>query len=206
MPGSGFPWEQKTPPNSMKIDIPQDCTHINILFSGGADSSLLTYLLLKQYPEIPVVLHYMRNPKFPQQTIHADKVHAWLCSKFDKPVFKNIWGKAYIRVAAESILREFPGYLFSGCNKVPENAFTPRIIIPDDTPPVRGPAYSAHHLRPFIDLLKTEIYQIYVREHILDLWNLTYSCGYNGLEPCNGCFFCMERNWAMQKYINISTY
>jgi len=203
MPGSGFPWEQKTPPNfSMKIDIPEDCTHINILFSGGADSTLLTYLLLKQYPETPVILHYMKNRLFPHQQPFMIQTHEWLNSHFQKQIPINQWGKTYIRLAVETILHTFPGYVFSGCNKVPDNVFTPTVIIPHDTPPVRGPAYSKQHLRPFIEMFKPEIYHIYQKETILDLWNLTFSCGRpivsDEITPCGGCFFCMERNWAMQ--------
>lgn len=186
----------------MKIDIPEDCTHINVLFSGGADSTLLTYLLLKQYPETPVILHYMKNRLFPYQQPFMIQTHEWLNSHFQTKVPMTRWGKTYIRLAVETILHTFPGYVFSGCNKVPDGVFTPTVIIPHDTPPVRGPAYNAQHLRPFIEMLKPEIYHIYQKENILDLWNLTFSCGKpivsDEIVPCGGCFFCMERNWAMQ--------
>ena len=207
MPGSGFPWEQKTPLNFMHIEIPENCPHINVLFSGGADSSLLAYLLLKQHSNMSITLHYMRDKK--KRDIQSGFVydcHKWLETYFQKPIKLNLWGKTHIRPAVEAILLDFPGYVFSGCNKVPENVFTPTIYIPHDTPPVRGPAFNEFHLRPFIDLLKPEIYRIYQKENILDLFSKTFSCGVipdgDDVTPCGGCFFCMEREWAIQNNIN----
>lgn len=44
----------------MKLSIPTDCKNVNILLSGGADSALLTYLVLKQY-DVSVVCHVLNN-------------------------------------------------------------------------------------------------------------------------------------------------
>jgi|APGre2960657404_1045060.scaffolds.fasta_scaffold18863_3 hypothetical protein len=206
MPGSGFPWEQKTPLNFMNIEIPQDCTHINVLFSGGADSTLLSYLLLKQHPETSLTLHFMKHRLDFQSPFMYD-CHTWLENHFNKKIHLNIWGKTFIRPAVESILLDFPGYVYTGCNKVPENEFTPSVYIPYDTPPVRGSVFNDFHKRPFIDLLKPEIYKIYHKENILDLFSLTFSCGApkkqeNRVTACGGCFFCMERDWAVKNNIN----
>lgn len=101
----------------------------------------------------------------------------------------------YIRDAVERILSVYPGVVMTGCNKVVTH-FTPTVYIPGDTPPVRGPALNEYHLRPFIDIDKVEILQMYVQENILDLLKLTRSCGRPGLDRCGGCYFCMEREWA----------
>jgi 7-cyano-7-deazaguanine synthase in queuosine biosynthesis len=72
------------------------------------------------------------------------------------------------------------------------------VYIKGDTPPVRGKAHGEYHLRPFIELDKTQIMNIYIKENILDLLELTNSCGalINGKTQCGGCYFCMERSWA----------
>lgn len=187
----------------MRLEIPSDCERINVLFSGGADSSLLAYLLIKQNPDIPVVLHFMKH-RLDFQSPHMTNCHNWLEGYFNKKILLNRWGKTFIRQAVETILIDFPGYVYSGCNKVPENVFTPTVLIPHDTPPVRGPAYNEFHKRPFIELLKPELYKIYQEENILDLFNLSFSCGApvkneDGVNiPCGGCFFCMEREWGIQ--------
>lgn len=190
----------------MKITVPDECSHINILFSGGADSALLAYLLIKQNPNMPITLHNMKH-RVDFQSSYVKKCHEWLEQRFDKKITLNWWKKVYIRQAVEMILIYFPGYVYSGCNKVPENVFTPTILIPNDTPPVRGTEYNEFHKRPFINILKTELYKIYKEENILDLFDLSFSCGApkkdenEMMVACGGCFFCMERNWAMQNQV-----
>jgi 7-cyano-7-deazaguanine synthase in queuosine biosynthesis len=187
----------------MQVEIPTDCQRINVLFSGGADSSLLAYLLIKQNPDTPIVLHFMKH-RLDFQSPYMINCHAWLEQHFNKKIQLNWWGKVFIRQAVEMILIDFPGYVYSGCNKVPENVFIPTVLIPNDTPPVRGPAYNEFHKRPFIEILKPELYKIYKEENILELFNLTFSCGAPKKDknekhiPCGGCFFCMERQWAIQ--------
>lgn len=186
----------------MKIEIPSDCEKIHVLFSGGADSSLLSFLLLSQ-SDLPVTLHHMTNKKQDDYQLNTAKnIHDWLQEKFLKDITFQVWGKTFIRQAVEVILMYNTGYVFSGCNKVPENIFTPTRYIPHDTPPVRGPAFSNLHIRPFIDMVKPELYELYCKYNILDLFNLTVSCGIpkktkKGYEPCNECFFCLERLWGM---------
>jgi hypothetical protein len=187
----------------MKILVPKDCSRINILFSGGADSTLLAYLLIKQNPDTSIVLHFMKH-RLDFQSPFMKRCHIWLEQYFGKEIKLNLWGKTYIRPAVESILIDYPGYVYSGCNKVPNNVFTPTILIPNDTPPVRGSAYNEFHLRPFIEILKPQLFDIYLKENILDLFNLTFSCGAprkdnDGLHiACEGCFFCMERAWGIR--------
>ena len=179
----------------MKVYIPKESENVNILMSGGADSALLTYLVLK-YNDVPVVCHVMNN----------DEV---IFNKLIVPIsqyFKNKFGDRYqvsrikqqgmfIRDAVERILSVYPGVVLTGCNKVVTH-FTPTVYIPGDTPPVRGAPLNEYHLRPFIDIDKVEILSMYIEEDILDLLKLTRSCGLPGLGRCNGCYFCMERAWA----------
>ena len=54
MPGLGSTWEQKTLSLFiMNIEIPDDCTQVNVLVSGGVDSTILLFLLLQQ-SKVPV--------------------------------------------------------------------------------------------------------------------------------------------------------
>ena len=49
----------------MKIHIPEDCTQINVLVSGGADSALLLYLLVleNRTRNLPIVCYGMMKRK-----------------------------------------------------------------------------------------------------------------------------------------------
>ena len=193
----------------MNITIPDNTENINILLSGGADSTLLLYLLSKQTDK-PIICHTLNK--------NSEKIVVPIVKYLE-----NIFGKRYryfcmkkqnmfLRDAAELILSVYPGVIFTGCNKVVTH-FTPTVYIPGDTPPVRGPALNEHHLRPFIEMDKIDILRLYLKENMLHLLSITRSCGVFGIHRCGDCYFCMERNWAAEELniddinnINISNY
>lgn len=183
----------------MQIEIPSDCEKINILFSGGMDSSILLYLLLKQIEtskkDITVTCYSFGESS---ERKSVQDVLTYMRDRFLTTINVKKRGTKYkIRELVELILSTEGGYVFSGCNKVVEDKFTPTVYIPNDTPPWRGPSFNENHIRPFIDIDKIEILKIYIQENILDLLPLTNSCGIQGKTKCGGCYFCMERQWAM---------
>jgi hypothetical protein len=182
----------------MQIEIPDDCEKIHVLFSGGMDSSILLYKLSKTIitlrRSIPITTHSFRgNLNLPQITSVLNFIDVRLNLKIPHRTHP---GHFNIRDISYRILTVDPGYLFSGCNKVVDDKFTPTVYIPGDTPPVRGPALNEFHRRPFINLDKIEILRMYIEEDVLDLLPLTHSCGIKQTERCNGCYFCLERKWA----------
>lgn len=180
----------------MNILIPDNCENINILVSGGVDSTLLTYLVLQQYDK-PVICHFINNNEDAFKQI-VEPLGNYFKAKFGERYTVRMLKQQqmFIREAVELILSVYPGVVLTGCNKVVTH-FTPTVYIRGDTPPVRGPALNEFHLRPFIDMDKVEIVKIYLEENILDLLKLTRSCGLPGVDRCNGCYFCMERAWAV---------
>jgi hypothetical protein len=102
----------------------------------------------------------------------------------------------YIRTAVDTIQKTYGSYVFSACNKVPTH-LNPKNYIHNDTPPIRGPSLNFQHLRPFINLYKPEIVEIYRQEGIMDLIDMTYSCGYSINLECGNCFFCLEKKWGL---------
>jgi len=196
MPGLGVSWEQKTPPNFMKIHIPDNTQHINLLLSGGADSALLAYLISEQ-TDRKIYCHTLSTHQENYQHVVLP-IMSYLKTIFgERYVFSYIRQQnPLIRPSVEYILSVYPGVVISGCNKVVTH-FTPSVYIPGDTPPIRGPALNEHHIRPFIDMDKVEILSLYKEKNLLDLLRMTRSCGLQGLNNCGGCYFCMERNWAL---------
>lgn len=191
----------------MRITIPSDCKKIHILFSGGMDSSILLYLLAKQVMEdvrdIPIICHTFLGGISKSA---ANKVIQFITKKFTVHISHRYHGNKYkIREITHLIQTTEPGYVFSGCNKVVDGVFTPTQYIPGDTPPWRGPALNNQHIRPFIEMDKIAIVQIYVDENVLDLLSLTHSCGVSGNDKCGGCYFCMERQWAIDFFGIIDT-
>lgn len=197
MPGSGFPWEQKTPPNFMKIPIPDGCEKINVLMSGGVDSTLLLFLLMKERHLtkrfVPVKCFAMQ----PFNDAYKNTIQ-WISQYFQEEIQHQIIPKFFIRDAVSNILLIDPGHVYSGCNLVLENEFTPTVYLRGDTPPIRGPAHSELHVRPFIDLGKDVLTKEYENQGIIDLFKLTVSCGVPD-GPCHGCYFCLERQWGIDK-------
>ena len=184
----------------MTIKIQSDCEKINVLFSGGMDSSILLFLLQKQLYEenrtIPILSYTMPTA---DAVNNVKRVQEWFTMKGINFSNKKLYKNYNIRELVENILLTEGGYVYSGCNKVLTDEFTPTIYIKNDTPPFRGPPYNDKHIRPFIDMDKKEIMQLYVTENVLDLLKLTRSCGIknkDGVEKCGGCYFCMERQWA----------
>lgn len=188
----------------MRVTIPENCKNINVLFSGGVDSSLLLFLLMQERLEtknpVPIMCYnmwvgYQGNVSFGKAYI---KVSEWISNYFNENIPVQVIPKVYIRDAVSNILLINPGYVYTGCNLVLDNKFTPSVYLSGDTPPVRGPALNEFHLRPFIDIPKDVIIQEYKRLDILELLKITVSCGVSDI-PCGGCYFCMERQWGIKE-------
>jgi 7-cyano-7-deazaguanine synthase in queuosine biosynthesis len=182
----------------MKIRIPHECSQINVLFSGGVDSSLLLYLLTTQNTQnIPIHVFGMLKHKREQ---HFHDVLTWLETHLQVQYTKQLTTRFFfIRDFAKNTLDISPenSFTYSACNKVITDVFTPARYITGDTPPVRGPALNDHHLRPFIDVDKVMICEIYKQHSLQQLFTLTHSCGIDIENHCGECYFCMERNWGV---------
>jgi 7-cyano-7-deazaguanine synthase in queuosine biosynthesis len=182
----------------MKIDVYPEHKVTNILFSGGMDSTILLYLLAKEIHQnnydIKIICNVFGHSKDKENLL---TIIAYIKNKFSVNIqlVKNkklLW----IRDIVKNILTIYGGVVYSGCNKVITDQFTPTKYIRNDTPPVRGPAYNTSHVRPFINVDKVELMNIYIQEDILDLLKITHSCGTLRKDHCGECYFCMERIWA----------
>jgi 7-cyano-7-deazaguanine synthase in queuosine biosynthesis len=186
----------------MSLYISEDCNKIHLLFSGGADSTILLYLLLleqQKKPELEIKCYGLMMPKLTIKFSRCISILNVLEQRFKtKIIFKNFDKQFILREFAQLILSVEPGYVYSGCNKVLE-FLEPINYIEGDTPPVRGHPFNEFHIRPFINMDKAEIISYYIQHNVLDLLNMTHSCGYDMETPCNGCYFCLERGWGLQK-------
>lgn len=185
----------------MKIEIPSDCRKAHVLFSGGVDSTLIIYSLLRQYandPEFQITCYGFSMSRHDIKFQRCVNILNVLESKFNKQILFTSFIKQFIlRDFVRMILSVDKGYVFSGCNKVLD-FLNPTNYIPNDTPPVRGAPFNEFHIRPFINMDKQEIISYYTKYDILDLLNLTYSCGYSLTTPCKNCYFCLERMWGLE--------
>jgi 7-cyano-7-deazaguanine synthase in queuosine biosynthesis len=184
----------------MQIHIPDECPQINVLFSGGVDSSLLLYLLTTQNTRnIPIHVFGMLKHKREQ---HFHAVLSWLETHMHTQYKKQLTPRFFfIRDFVKNTLDISPenAITYSACNKVITDVFTPTKFIPGDTPPVRGPALSERHFRPFINFDKVYLCNLYKQYGLQDLFLLTHSCGIDITNHCGECYFCMERDWGIRE-------
>lgn len=184
--------------------IPTDAKKIAVLVSGGIDSTLLLYFLVKEIKDNDLNIQ-LNAITFRSGAVYQEevkKVISYIEEKFSITIPYNYRApKGWIRNVVSSIFEIYnPDYVYTGCNLVIENEFTPTIYLPDDTPPVRGEPLNERHLRPFITYDKVKIVEEYIKNDILDLLKITHSCGIYSHKECGECYFCMEKIWAMKKF------
>jgi 7-cyano-7-deazaguanine synthase in queuosine biosynthesis len=163
---------------------------VSLLFSGGVESTLLLYLLMKDNIKFDAhiidrfnnplnkatrVFNYIKKitnstgelttlnfPKLPQH-LEIINVTSYLSKNYDI----ILWG--INKYPSDTDIRPAYTYDFRSLNKV---------------------------VYPFEDLDKSQILKMYYDLGIDDILPFTHSCGSNNLTPCSVCFNCRERIWA----------
>lgn len=233
--------------NNLPIHFDPKFKKIGITMSGGADSSLLFYILCKLiqdtnseckiYP-ITMVRNYDDKP---WDEIVQDNVYSWFYKKFPYIVKEHI--KGFIPPALELVpisrlkleklnsqygnladitnvdvvcITNYTDYIFkknnldyiySGTTTNPieiDNTGAPKFRNKENMKLDITKVISKTNIDPFALITKDWIIAQYYNFKILDLLDLTRSCDANIdtndtiPQPCNECFFCKERNWALE--------
>jgi hypothetical protein len=180
----------------MQIKTESDKTY-GILLSGGIDSAILLYLLIKDTPKI--ALKIFTIPKKDGAALYADPVINHFNSKFGLELPNTILvgdPNAHHRMqsttAVVDIFNKHPvDYLFIGINKNPpgldRSPYAPRRNKKSDNPKI---------IFPFVDMHKDQMLQIMFDEGQDDLVNITHTCTEQSYGRCNKCWQCQERAWA----------
>ena len=186
--------------------IPHDAKNVVILVSGGIDSTLLLYLLAKEVSQnkLDVQLNAVSSRIGMINPERVRKVIQYIEQIYSTEIQYNHSAQhGWIRdIVSEVFMVCQPDYVYTGCNLVVTDKFTPTKYIKNDTPPHRGEALNERHLRPFITYDKIKIVDLYIQNNLLDLLRITYSCGFSQVEECGECYFCTEKIWAT-KTLNI---
>jgi 7-cyano-7-deazaguanine synthase in queuosine biosynthesis len=186
---------------TVKIEIDSD-NHIGAMLSGGMDSALMLYIMLKEKPlTTKLTVFNVPNPK-DNAGYFSTKIASFLEKKLNHPIPVQHIGNTtlphnvIINHAGKYILEnKLVDILYVGMNQ------NPPVTLPATGPWRRNPTdpIPKNLAFPFIDLYKTHILEIYKQLDILELADITHSCTENVGKRCNICFQCHERAWAYRE-------
>ncbi len=212
------------------VDITIETPTIGIYMSGGADSTLLYYMLAKQIVDqglnTKIIVATVRRPR-PWNPAYAERVFNHINKKLD--FRRGTLLKYYPEIGTEELDEYANGSYFHDVNDILFNekhimclysgitANPPPGEIEVSTEPKREvteepkPTYFGKPHRafrnPFINIDKKWVAKQYAHFDITDdVFPLTRSCegtdaeSYNYLKHCGTCWWCQERMWAFGRY------
>jgi 7-cyano-7-deazaguanine synthase in queuosine biosynthesis len=195
----------------IKIDIPEN-KKIGVLLSGGMDSAILLFLMLKEIKDnnINVNLTAYNVPNVNDNaSVHSKRIVEFLETYFQTDInFKSmgIGDETPLllinKPAIELLTSGEVDVLFSGQNQFPpdaenwqayKSALNKFVRRDPNVPETTRAKY------PFIKLYKHHILEIYKQFNLLGLAKITHSCTTRLEGHCGECLWCEERAWAFNK-------
>lgn len=187
----------------LNIDVYANFRRLAVLYSGGADSTLLYYLvathLLKQADgrqlDLLIVDRHNKPVERAVNLYHTIKqrINDNISQLKIITVPENTPGYLQVIKVVEQEQDNYDAILW-GVNQYPDDVS----IRPQRAFTVDFDSYTDHpKLKlPFASLKKSNIIEMFLELGIEDILHNTHSCGNPGLEPCGQCFNCRERIWA----------
>jgi 7-cyano-7-deazaguanine synthase in queuosine biosynthesis len=177
-----------------------------ILLSGGLDSAVLCYLMIKENPNID--LQIFTIPKYDGAAVHASNVVEHFNQKFKlslpNPVHvgnPDVHHSFQTFIAVKDILKNYSiDVLYMAVNTNPPELNKLKWA------PVRKLESKHEKVQyPFARMHKDEIVQLMFAEGQEDLADITHSCTEQSIGRCNRCWQCTERAWAFSKINKVDT-
>jgi hypothetical protein len=182
---------------TVTIDLPKDPTKIAVFISGGLDSAILYYLLLKAnlaqnniHQITPFTVNRTEGSRYFARPVIAH-VHSQFNIPYQEPLIvgdPSLPGDFQILSGATSALYMGFEHIYGGViSQLPEHiiGYTP-IDIPEDE----------RYKLPFRDLNKGHIIDLILQHGQEPLFYITHSCSILEIGKCNTCNGCNERNWG----------
>lgn len=188
------------------IDVYNYGKRIAVLYSGGADSTLLYYLTIKSiiqnFPEKTLDLLLVDRYNKPLEKAQAlyDRLKIELGDTISKLKIIQIQvdtpGNLQVLKVVELMKNDYDDILW-GVNQYPDDV----TIRPKPEYTVNFSKFSNHPLikLPFANLNKADIIKQFLDLGLEDILNNTHSCGNPAEIPCGKCFNCRERIWAFSQ-------
>jgi len=176
-----------------EIFVPEN-SKPGIMLSGGADSSLLLWMLINQNVSVSTFTIERKTGVLE----NSKKIIDWINDYFNSSVCYPIEVRnatelhnMQVRLASREIFkRNLASHLYFGITQNPPVPLSGNI-------PVRNPVVNnSKLLTPFWNFDKRDILRIYRKYNIMDLFNITQSCQLYTNIHCGSCFHCLEREWG----------
>ena len=200
--------------------FPRDYKRIGLHLSGGADSALILYLLVKMIQErkdndvliYPITGYDVSSPAI-SNYIAAENVINWIQDKTNYNLIQPLIVAPYTNKddTKDDMIRSTRNYLAQRycCEVVLDGTSLGMPNSPRSGPvgyqwvddeQIRGLSIKYPHLFPWATVTKQFIAAQYKKFGIEELSMITNSCINNSVEPCRECWWCQERYWAFGSY------
>jgi 7-cyano-7-deazaguanine synthase in queuosine biosynthesis len=181
-------------------------SNFGIMLSGGLDSAVLLYLLLKE--DNTIAIQPFSIPKHDGSHLFVPGILKHFENYFNITIPNTILvgdpeahHSQQSTTAVKQILTEYPkiDFVYFATNQNPTHSFDYSQFSPDGFPNrVQGPTHPKI-LMPFIKMHKDEILKILFDNDQQALLSLTHSCTERKTGRCGQCFQCNERAWAFDQ-------
>ena len=193
------PGTHHSPSTTINIEIPHD-SRIGVFVSGGIDSTILYYLVLKKCLEnnntqiFPIVIMRKEGSRHFAKPVIAKinqllNVNTTILRLGDTTLPESQQVTSAVKQAF--VLPPYMNFVYVGViNNLPEHLIGfEKIVLPDHQP-----------LQfPFKDLYKYEVIDLYYKFGVDSLLQYTHSCDISEIKPCGTCNGCRERQWGFLK-------
>lgn len=184
------------------VDTQQSVPY-GIMLSGGLDSAVLLYLMLKDCPTASIQPFYIAKHDgshnyIPGIISYLENVFQ---AKLPKPIqvgTPDIHHTVINQTGIREALIKYPNirYLYIGINQNPPQPWgNPNWIFPVRPTENTNPRL----VMPFMMLYKTHIVDILLQENQRELLKLSHTCTEQPVGNCGVCFQCGEREWALEQ-------
>ena len=193
-------------------DVPNSGTYVMML-SGGLDSALLSYLVLKELPNTKLVLSSVCHESLNYYNLfNVIAITNWLHARFPNRIEEHYIGYYKDRNEARNnrtktrdrlIDKHKASGILTGMTLNPsELLIEGRDESRDKKREIRViSSHGVYHYRPFINSTKQTVAELYNEHNLQDLADLTISCESESLpRPCKECWWCKEKYWAFGYY------
>ncbi len=183
--------------NSNDFLLPLD-SKPGLMLSGGADSSLLLWLLVKNNFNLTTFTIERKHGELENSKKIVDWVNNYFKSSIPYPVMMQPESNdhsMHIRFALRKIFqKKLASHLYFGITQNPPVKLSGNV-------PIRHSTDNEKLITPFWHLNKQHIIHLYKNFDIMELFDITNSCQIYVDKHCGECFHCQERSWGLNNGI-----